>query len=65
MQRWNAHWPPDWVSSTFLFRSPFAIIAAKDNAAIKHAGVREGGVLPLESASCHPLHRRFDVTLYR
>ncbi|MDW6021077.1 LysR family transcriptional regulator [Mesorhizobium sp. BAC0120] len=39
---------PDWVSSTLLFHSPFAIIAAKDNAVIRRAGVREGEVLPME-----------------
>jgi DNA-binding transcriptional LysR family regulator len=39
---------PDWVSSVLLFHSPFAIIAAKDNAAIRHAGIEDGRVLPIE-----------------
>jgi DNA-binding transcriptional LysR family regulator len=38
----------DWVSSTPLFESPFAIIAAKDNAAIRQARIAEGERLPLD-----------------
>jgi DNA-binding transcriptional LysR family regulator len=38
----------DWVSSVPLFASPFAVIAAKDNAALRQAGVAEGGQVPLE-----------------
>ncbi|MFK0692040.1 LysR family transcriptional regulator [Mesorhizobium sp. IMUNJ 23033] len=38
----------DWVSSTPLFGSPFAIIAAKDNAAIRQAGIAEGERLPID-----------------
>ncbi|WP_337107958.1 LysR family transcriptional regulator [Mesorhizobium salmacidum] len=39
---------PDWVSSTPLFDSPFAIIAARDNTAIKQAGIADGEPLPIE-----------------
>lgn len=39
---------PDWISSTLLFRSPFAIIAARDNPALKAAGAAEGETLPLD-----------------
>lgn len=38
----------DWVSSTPLFHSPFAIIAARDNAAIRQAGIADGERLPME-----------------
>jgi DNA-binding transcriptional LysR family regulator len=38
----------DWVSSTPLFYSPFAIIAARDNAAIRQAGIADGERLPME-----------------
>ncbi|WP_244571273.1 LysR family transcriptional regulator [Mesorhizobium carmichaelinearum] len=38
----------DWVSSVPLFHSPFAIIAARDNAAIRQAGIADGELLPLE-----------------
>jgi DNA-binding transcriptional LysR family regulator len=37
---------PDWISSELLFRSPFVVIAAKDNPAI--AGVAAGARLPLD-----------------
>jgi DNA-binding transcriptional LysR family regulator len=37
----------DRVSSTPLFHSPFAIIAAHDNAAIRQAGVTQGEPLPI------------------
>ncbi|WOS66692.1 LysR substrate-binding domain-containing protein (plasmid) [Sinorhizobium fredii GR64] len=39
---------PDWVSSALLFHSPFAIIAAEDNAAINRAGIEQNGLLPIE-----------------
>ncbi|OAP39968.1 LysR family transcriptional regulator [Sinorhizobium glycinis] len=39
---------PDWVSSALLFHSPFAIIAAENNAVIGRAGAKEGGVLPID-----------------
>lgn len=38
----------DWVSSTPLFHSPFAIIAARDNAAIRRTGIADGGPLPMD-----------------
>jgi DNA-binding transcriptional LysR family regulator len=38
----------DWISSAPLFHSPFVIIAAKDNAAIRQAGIADGGSLPIE-----------------
>ena len=38
----------DWVSSAPLFHSPFAIIAASDNAAISLAGIVQGECLPME-----------------
>ena len=38
----------DWVSSTPLFHSPFAVIAADDNAAIRQAGIAEGEPLPIQ-----------------
>jgi DNA-binding transcriptional LysR family regulator len=39
---------PDWVSTAALFRSPFLVVAARDNAEVAAAGVREGEVFPLE-----------------
>ncbi|WP_244560063.1 LysR family transcriptional regulator [Ensifer aridi] len=39
---------PDWVSSALLFHSPFAVIAARDNAAIGRVGIDDGGALPME-----------------
>lgn len=39
---------PDWVSSMPLFHSPFAIIAARDNAAVRQAGIEGGQRLPME-----------------
>jgi DNA-binding transcriptional LysR family regulator len=39
---------PDWVSSVLLFHSPFAIIAAKNNAAIGRAAIKPDAVLPIE-----------------
>ena len=38
---------PDWVSRQLLFRSPFVVIAARGHAAIRKAGVKAGGKLPL------------------
>ncbi|RWM06529.1 MAG: LysR family transcriptional regulator [Mesorhizobium sp.] len=38
----------EWVSSVPLFGSPFAIIAAKDNPALRHAGIAEGEEVPLD-----------------
>jgi len=38
----------DWVSSTPLFHSPFAIIAARDNAAIRQTGIADGERLPMD-----------------
>lgn len=38
----------DWVSSTPLFHSPFAIIAARDNAAIRRSGIADGERLPVD-----------------
>lgn len=37
---------PDWVSSEELFRSPFKVIARKENPGI--AGLRQGQVMPLD-----------------
>jgi len=37
---------PDWISSELLFRSPFVIIAAKDNPRL--AAVGEGDAIPLD-----------------
>lgn len=45
---------PVWISSALLFRSPFAIIAGRDNAAIASAGIREGDVVPIELFCCLP-----------
>lgn len=39
---------PGWVSRALLFPSPFKIIAARDNPAIRSAGLQEGDVLPLD-----------------
>lgn len=39
---------PDWVSRDVLFTSPFAVIAARDNAAIRKAGIKPGTKLPLK-----------------
>lgn len=38
----------DWVSSVALFGSPFAVIAAKDNAALRQAGIAQGKQVPLD-----------------
>jgi len=38
----------EWVSSVPLFDSPFAVIAAKDNAALRQAGVAAGEQVPLD-----------------
>jgi len=38
----------DWVSSTPLFHSPFAIIAARDNAAIRQSGIADSERLPID-----------------
>jgi DNA-binding transcriptional LysR family regulator len=39
---------PEWISRRLLFRSPFRIIAAKDNPEIVAAGLKEGEVIPLD-----------------
>jgi DNA-binding transcriptional LysR family regulator len=39
---------PDWVSRQLLFKSTFAIIAARSNKAIRAAKARPGGRLPLD-----------------
>lgn len=39
---------PDWVSSAVLFASPFKIVAAPGNPAVREAGLRSGDVLPLD-----------------
>jgi DNA-binding transcriptional LysR family regulator len=38
---------PEWISRKLLFRSPFAIIAARDHKDIRKAGVKPGTPLPL------------------
>lgn len=38
---------PDWVSRQLMFRSPFVVIAARGHRAIRKAGVKPGGKLPL------------------
>lgn len=38
---------PDWVSRALLFTSPFVVIAARGHAAIRKAGIKPGGKLPL------------------
>src|SRR5581483_1970138 len=38
---------PDWVSRQLLFRSPFVLIAARRHPAIRKAGIKAGGTLPL------------------
>ncbi|TGS09410.1 LysR family transcriptional regulator [Mesorhizobium sp. M2E.F.Ca.ET.209.01.1.1] len=38
----------EWVSNVALFGSPFAIIAAKDNEALRQAGIGEGEEVPLD-----------------
>ncbi|TIN13336.1 MAG: LysR family transcriptional regulator, partial [Mesorhizobium sp.] len=38
----------EWVSSVPLFGSPFAVIAAKGNAALNRAGIAEGEQVPLD-----------------
>ncbi|RWA69414.1 LysR family transcriptional regulator [Mesorhizobium sp.] len=38
----------EWVSSVPLFGSPFAVIAAKDNIALRQAGISEGEQVPLD-----------------
>ena len=39
---------PDWVARELLFRSPFALIAARDNPEIAAAGVPPGAPLPMD-----------------
>ncbi|HYM32871.1 MAG TPA: LysR family transcriptional regulator [Candidatus Cybelea sp.] len=39
---------PEWISRQLLFRSPFVIIAAKNNPAIAAARVKEGEAIPLD-----------------
>ncbi|WBL33711.1 LysR family transcriptional regulator [Sinirhodobacter sp. HNIBRBA609] len=39
---------PGWVSRALLFPSPFKIVAARNNPAIRKAGLRAGDILPLE-----------------
>lgn len=39
---------PEWISHTLLFRSPFVIIAARGNKALKKAGIKEGAAIPLD-----------------
>lgn len=39
---------PDWISQQPLFRSPFAVIAARGHAELRKAGVAPGGVIPLD-----------------
>jgi DNA-binding transcriptional LysR family regulator len=38
----------EWISRQLLFRSPFAIIAAKEHAGLKAAKIREGEKIPLD-----------------
>lgn len=38
---------PAWVSHTLLFPSPFKVVAARDNPAIRRARLRDGDTLPL------------------
>lgn len=53
---------PDWVSKQLLFRSPFVIIASKDNPAL--ADLPEGAVMPLAVFSSLPhAIRSIDGTL--
>lgn len=40
--------PPGWVSKALLFPSPFRIVAAKNNPAIREAGLAAGDTLPLD-----------------
>lgn len=39
---------PEWVSSALLFRSPFVMIAAAGNTALRAAGIAAGATVPLE-----------------
>lgn len=39
---------PAWVSRQLLFRSPFVVIAARGHKALRKAGVKPGGKLPLK-----------------
>jgi DNA-binding transcriptional LysR family regulator len=39
---------PDWVSQQILFRSPFAIIASRDNKKIRAAKLKGGAPMPLD-----------------
>lgn len=39
---------PDWIARRTLFRSPFAIIAARGHREIRKAGVKPGTALPLD-----------------
>ncbi|MCB1477187.1 MAG: LysR family transcriptional regulator [Rhodobiaceae bacterium] len=39
---------PGWVSSDLLFASPFKIVAARNNPAIRTAGLKSGDELPLD-----------------
>jgi DNA-binding transcriptional LysR family regulator len=39
---------PEWVSSTLLFRSPFAVIASSRNTRLAKLRARQGGTIPLK-----------------
>lgn len=39
---------PDWVSRQLLFRSPFVVVAARGNAALKKARIKPGAKMPLQ-----------------
>lgn len=39
---------PDWISRRTMFRSPFAVIAAKGHPDLAAAGLREGDAIPLD-----------------
>lgn len=45
---------PEWVSSTLLFRSPFAVIASAGNARLAALGLGRGDVIPLEAFCALP-----------
>ncbi len=42
------HEVPDWIARRLLFKSPFAVIAAKDHRALRAARVKRGAPVPLD-----------------
>ncbi len=45
---------PDWIASEILFRSPFAVIARRDDPAILASGLKSGDEMPLDLFCAQP-----------